>query len=131
VNFNITNSNPKMDDLNDQKEILEYYKRKENNYKDSDESFKGFLESCQLEYVKGEDRKMWRFAYDNALNWEVVRSKYGNMLNNMVITNERTNLQKSVSNLISDPVVLSNCVIVLKLLTSVARGKISSIKLIF
>jgi hypothetical protein len=111
-----------MNELNDQKEMLEYHKAKENSYKDSDECFKKFLEDCCLECVEGEDRKMWRFAYDNVFNWEVVRLKYGNISNNMAIANGSSNIQKSVSNLISDPVVLSDCVIVLKPLTSVARG---------
>ena len=137
-----------MNELNDQKEMLEYHKAKENSYKDSDECFKKFLEDCCLECVEGEDRKMWRFAYDNALNWKIVTSKYGIMSNKISITNESINLQKLVSKSVSDPVVLTNnieitnqntniqkpsvsdpvvlsdCVIVLKLLTSVARGKI-------
>jgi hypothetical protein len=113
-----------MDQLRDKKEMLEYFKGLENHEKNSDECFKEFLQIEQLECVEGEERQMWRFAYDNALNWKVVKSKYENTSNNIAITNESKNLQKSVSKLVSDPVVLSDCVIVLKLLTSVARGKI-------
>ncbi len=138
-----------MDQLRDKKEMLEYFKKLENPDKNSDECFKEFLNYEELGNVEGEERNMWRFAYDNALNWKIVTSKYGIMSNKISITNESINLQKLVSKSVSDPVVLTNnieitnqntniqkpsvsdpvvlsdCVIVLKLLTSVGRGKIS------
>ena len=72
------NSNPnKLEDLEKNKHLLHVYKKDEL-------AFEECLIVMDIEHVDGEERDNWRFAYDNALNWDVVEEKFGNKQNNLV-----------------------------------------------
>ena len=112
-----------MDKLEDEKGTLVYYKkREEGSEKGKVENFKEFLEQVGV-CVGDEDFEMWRFAFDNALNWDDVKSKFGNLSNNIEYVSTKNQIPlKLVSNLSYDPIVLSNCVIVVEMLTEVAKS---------
>ena len=114
-----------MDKLEDKKEEIVYYKQREAEYGSEEEkanNFKEYLEQLGLR-IEDEDFEMWRFAFDNALNWDAVKSKFENLSNNIGHVSTKNQIPlKSVSNLPYDPVVLSNCVIVVEMLTEVAKS---------
>ena len=108
-----------IDDLETNKLVLRVYKKDE----------LGFDECLTIignSDVQGEERENWRFAYDNAFNWEVVEEKFKKAKESNEV--KQANILKQPSKIkfdpsIKTPTILTNGVIIIQMLTEDAYSK--------